>query len=212
MGRVYSRMERWSDGVVHLLGIGAALVAVTVLLKRVVSARDALAIFAAAVYGGGLLAMIGFSAAYNLTRRPRRKAVIQRFDHAAIFLMIAGSYTPFALISLGGATGGGLLAAVWLIALAGIGIKLWWPRRLERGSVALYLGLGWLGLPAAFAMAAVVPVSTLVLIGLGGVLYSAGVGFHVWHRMPHHNTVWHVFVLAGAGCHYVAVTQAIGVA
>lgn len=206
------RYERRIDGAVHALGVGAALVGVLVLLHTVLATHDALATLAASVYGAGALAMFGFSAAYHLATKPNRREILRRCDHAAIFVMIAGSYTPFALVSVGGRLGYGLLALVWLIAIGGVALKLFWPRRLDRVSIALYLALGWIGLPAVGAVIPVLPLSALVLLGAGAVLYTAGVAFHLRRSLAHHNAIWHSFVLAAAACHYVAVLAALGVA
>jgi hemolysin III len=206
------RYERLIDSSVHALGVSAALVGVFVLLHTVLAAHDVLATVAASIYGVGALAMFGFSAAYHFARSPDRRERLRRCDHAAIFVMIAGSYTPFALISVGGTLGNGLLALLWLIAIGGALLKLFRPHRLERVSIALYLALGWIGLPAMGAVIPVLPLSALVLLGAGALLYTAGVAFHLWRGLAHHNAIWHSFVLAAAACHYVAVLAALGVA
>ncbi len=207
-----TRQERRIDGAVHALGVSAALIGVIVLLHTVLATHDTRATLAASLYGAGALAMFGFSAAYHLAARPDRREILRRCDHAAIFVMIAGSYTPFALVSVGGRLGYGLLALVWLIAIGGVVLKLFWPRRLDRVSIALYLALGWIGLPAVGAVIPVLPLSALVLLGAGAVLYTAGVAFHLSRGLAHHNAIWHSFVLAAAACHYVAVLAALGVA
>lgn len=201
----YSRRELRADAAVHLLGLAGSAVALAALLAVVVPSGDTLPIVAASVYCTGLVAMLWLSAAYNLVRRGDWKERLRRADHAAIFLMIAGTYTPFALVSLGGVAGHALLALVWLIAAAGIFLKLLYPRRYERISIGLYLGLGWIGLPLVGVLVAVLPPGALVPLAIGGVLYTVGVGFHLWERLPYHNAVWHGFVLAAAGCHYAAV-------
>lgn len=207
-----ARQERRIDGAVHVLGVSAALIGAVLLLRDSLAGHDARTILAAWVYSAGALAMFGFSAAYHLATRPDRRGILRRCDHAAIFVMIAGSYTPFALVSVGGTLGLGLLALVWVVALAGVVLKLLRPLRLGRGSIALYLALGWIGLPAAGALVPVLPRSALVLLGAGAVLYTAGVAFHLWRGLAHHNAIWHGFVLAAACCHYAAVRAALGVA
>ena len=201
----YTRKERLCDGVIHLIGAGASVLASGALVFAVLPARDGDTLLAAAVYGAGLVAMFGASAAYNLTTRPDLKENIRRYDHAAIFLMIGGTYTPFALIGIGGEPGHVLLALVWPVAAFGVWLKLFRPRRFERGSVILYLALGWAGLAKAGAVVAALPTPTLVLVGIGGVFYTIGVVFHLWEKLPYHNAVWHAFVLTAASCHYAAV-------
>jgi hemolysin III len=205
-----ARHERLIDGAIHVLGVSAALVGVALLLRQTLAGHDARTILAAWVYSAGALAMFGCSAAYHLATRPDRRERLRRCDHAAIFVMIAGSYTPFALVSVGGWLGDGLLALVWLVALGGVMLKLLRPFPRERVSIALYLALGWIGLPAVGALIPVLPRSALLLLGAGAVLYTAGVAFHVWRGLAHHNAIWHGFVLAAAACHYGAVLTALG--
>jgi hemolysin III len=201
----YTRNERLVDGVIQVLGVSAALVGAAALLYFVIPTRDAASILSAAIYCVGLVAMFAFSVAYHMAGRPSLKERIRRYDHAAIFLMIAGTYTPFALVGLGGTVGVALLALVWLMALAGLVFKLAWARRFERGSVFLYLALGWLGLPAIGSLVAALPTTVVVLLGIGGFLYTIGIAFHLWEKLPQHNAAWHASVLAAAACHYAAV-------
>jgi hemolysin III len=166
-------------------------------------------IVSVAVYGLGLLAMIGASALYNFAAASRRKEWFRRCDHAAIFLMIAGTYTPFALVRMGGAWGIGIAGFVWLVAVAGIALKFLYPRRLEGISILLYLALGWVILAALEPLFAGVPLSAIILIAIGGLLYSFGVLFHLWRRLPYHNAIWHGFVLSAAACHWAAVLDGV---
>jgi hemolysin III len=205
----YSRNERLIDGVIHGLGVAGSTGAVAVLLAVVIRTHDAISILAAAIYGACLIAMFWLSAAYNLLAHPGWKERLRPYDHAAIFLMIAGTYTPFALVAIGGGMGCGLLALVWLLAIAGLSLKLLRPRRLERASVIMYLALGWIGLPAAGLLVASVATPVLVLLGIGGLLYTLGVVFHLWQNLAHQNAVWHGFVLAAAGCHFAAVLNVL---
>lgn len=201
----YTRSEQWVDGVLQSVAAAAALIGAGVLLGYAVPTQDALAITSAALYGVGLVALFGISTAYHLASGPRWKDAIRRADHAAIFFMIAGTYTPVALIGIGGTVGIVLTAAVWTLAVAGMLFKVAWPRRFELGSVFLYVALGALGLPAVGAMVAALPATELALLGVGGLLYVVGVGFHLWESLPQQNAVWHALVLAAAACHYVVV-------
>jgi hemolysin III len=207
--------EHAADRWVHLLGLGlgppAALGVVAVAALN--GAHGQLA--SVALYAAGLLAMLGCSAAYHL-RRPgledssARREWLRRLDHAAIFAMIAGTYTPFTL-KLERAWALGLTGCIWALAAAGIAVKLMRPRRqvgagrLHGISVALYLALGWIGLLALGPLMASLGPATLVLIAVGGALYTAGVVFHLWQRLPYQNAIWHGFVLVAAGVHYAAV-------
>jgi hemolysin III len=201
----YSRGERIADNCIHALGVSVGLIGAVVLAVAATRQDNALLIPGVLLYGLGLIAMLGFSALYNITRPSPRKALFRRLDHAAIFVMIAGSYTPFALNGLGGAWGHGLLAFVWLVALAGAALKLFAPRRVRRFSTALYLLLGWSGLVALEPLFGALPMPALFLLATGGALYSLGVVFHHWQRLPYQNAIWHGLVLAAAGCHYGAI-------
>jgi hemolysin III len=208
----YSRPERIADAVVHGLGLTFGLAAFVSLAIIVLPSGDILLWLALGLYGAGLLAMLGCSALYNLAGPGRWKAVLRRLDHAAIFVMIAGTYTPFMLIAVGGAWGLGLLAFVWSVALCGAMLKLFWPSRLDRLSVAAYLLLGWSVVVALGPLFGALSAAGLVLLGTGGLLYSLGVAFHLWHRLPYQNAVWHAFVLAAAACHFSAVLGEIAFA
>lgn len=201
----YTPVERRIDGAIHYLGIALAGAGVAELLWRSGATGDSRRIVAAAAYCIGLLATIGFSAGYHLIDRQDWKEIVRRCDRTAIYLMIAGTYTPFALVALGDGIGFVLLGAVWLIALCGIALVWWRPRRFERARIVIYLALGWIGLPVFGAL----PGTTLALLGAGGLLYSLGVCFHLWHRLPGQNAVWHGLVLVAAACHYVAVFRVL---
>ena len=205
----YTHTERLIDGAVHVLGVIMSVVAIAVLLHIVIPSGDAVLISAATMYSVGLVAMFSLSATYNLTIDRKWKEAVRRYDHAAIFIMIAGTYTPFALVGIGGSVGHDLLALVWLVAIIGVLLKMFWPRRFERASLLLYLALGWIGLVAVNSIIAALPISSLVLLGLGGILYTVGIMFHVWTRLPYHNAIWHTFVLVAAGCHYLSVLETI---
>lgn len=196
---------RRTDGFVHVIGLTLCPLAALYLIIQVAATGGGLALAAAAVYCVGMLATFGFSAAYHFTSEPILKETIRACDHAAIFVMIAGTYTPFALFAVGGHLGWGILALVWLLAVCGVQLKLFWPRRWDRSSVLLYLIMGWIGLPAVGTLFDTLPGPTLALLGVGGILYTFGVGFHLWDRLRFQNALWHLFVLSAAGCHYVAV-------
>jgi hemolysin III len=201
-----TRAEVLADAVVHGAGIAGAGTAAVLLLGAVTATGDATAVAAAAIYAAALIAMPWVSAAYNLSPPNRWRHLLRRLDHATIFVMIAGTYTPFGLVALGGALGHALFALVWLAAVGGAILKLWHPSWLDtRRSVALYLALGWCALPALGPLAATLGPQTLALVGLGGVLYSVGVIFHLWTTLPFHNAIWHAFVFVAAGCHAFAV-------
>lgn len=209
----YSAGELRADRLVHLAGLGAGAAGVAVLLVwGAVSGAgtgNATAPAVLAVYGAGLVAMLGFSAWYNLDRRPAWRGWLRRADHAAIYAMIAGTYTPFAVYVLPGARGATLLAVVWGVAAAGMVLKLAAPRRLEGLSIVAYLALGWAVVAVAGPFVAAASTATLALLFAGGVLYTAGVAIHLWRGLPYQNAIWHAAVLAAAGCHYAAVVDTV---
>jgi hemolysin III len=207
----YTRAERLSDAVVHVAGLALVLAAVPVLIVVTALVRgDAPAVAGVSVYAAGLVLMIGASALYNIAEGFRwgaaRAWLLRRIDHAAIYLKIAATYTPFALISGHGLA---VTAGVWLAALAGVALKIASPERFRWAALALYLGMGWAGVLAGGALLAALPWPVLVLMGTGGALYTLGVVFYVWDRLPFHLTVWHGFVLAASLVFYAAVLAAV---
>lgn len=201
----YSRAERLSDAAVHLLGIVAALVGVPILVTLAVVWRgDASAVASTTLYGVALITMLVFSALFHLTRQPRLRRIFRSLDHTAILCLIAATYTPFVLLSDADATG--LLVTLWVAALAGAALRAFAPDRLKFAAIALALGMGWAGLIGGSALLAALSTPVLVLITTGGVLYSLGVVFCLWERLPFHYTIWHVCVLAASAVFYAAVT------
>lgn len=201
--------ERTADAIVHVIGIAAGSVAVAIMLAAAFRHLPAPSTASLAIYGAAMLVMLGCSAAYHMVALPAWKRLLQRFDHAAIFLKIAGTYTPLVIVKMGGIAGYALLGAVWAVALAGAGAKLLLASSWDRTAIPLYLALGWAGAIMLQPLAASVPLGALVLLGLGGGLYSVGVLFHLWTSLPYQNAVWHAFVLAGTACHFGAVTGAV---
>jgi hemolysin III len=206
----YTLRERIADGCVHIVGVTASLVALGALLVIGVKSETTLWGVALLIYGLALVSMFFCSAGYHLITWPRLKEVFRRLDHAAIFLMIAGTYTPFVLIKMNDTWGLTLLAVVWAIAVMGVAIKLFVPRFLEGLTVALYLIQGWAVLAAWHPLVTSVPGRALTLLMLGGVLYTIGVVFHLWERLPYQNAIWHGFVLSAASCHFAAVIFVVG--
>lgn len=208
----YSPRERIADFIVHLLGIVGSIVGIVVLLVVSIGTWSALAVVSVSVYGIGLLAVFCCSAAYNHINHLAWKAVFRRLDHAAIYVKIAATYTPFAAVKMTIWPGAGLLAGVWAAAIFGLTLKLWFPERLIKTSYVLYLTQGWAVLLVAQPLATAVSDLTLVMLCIGGVLYTTGVVFHLWESLPYHNAIWHAFVVAGSSCHYVAVLDSMSVA
>jgi hemolysin III len=206
----YTIRERVADGCIHLVGVAASLVALIALLIIGVKSQAMLWVVSLTIYGLALVATFSFSAGYHLVVRPKLKEVLRRLDHAAIFLMIAGTYTPFILIKMNTPWGLGLLAVVWTMAAIGIAIKLFAPGFLDGLSTALYLVQGWAVIAAWEPLMSAMPGRVLTLLMAGGVLYTIGVVFHLWERLPYQNAIWHGFVLSAASCHFAAVIVVVG--
>lgn len=205
MVRPCSRAEYIADAVVHLIGLAFGVGACATLAIFAVIQPEWSRLVSLSVYGLGLLAMLACSALYNMTHHIAWKARFRRLDHAAIFVMIAGSYTPLALAVIGGSWGYGLLVFVWTVALTGVFLKLCFPLRFDGLSVVAYLLLGWTIVIAIGPLLDGASTAGLILLATGGGLYSLGVIFHLWERLPFQAAIWHVFVLAAAACHFSAI-------
>jgi hemolysin III len=193
---------------VHVAGLAAGGVGGLTLLGLSLGLGRLSQTAAIGVYAACLMAMFVCSAAYNLAS-PRRRPLLRRFDHAAIFLMIAGSYTPFTTQSLTGGWAIGMTATVWLLAAAGMAGKLFLPG-LGRGFwVGLYLGLGWIAIIAVKPLLATVSLLALILLLAGGLVYSVGVVVYVRRTLPFRRAIWHGFVIAAAGMQYAAILTGV---
>lgn len=209
---VYKAGERLADTIVQCIGLGAAIVGVAILMGIAFVFLPPYSILSLATYSVGLIAMLAFSLSYNRAHPGRLKEILRRLDHAAIFIMIAGTYTPFALLKIGAPWGHVLFATVWAVAGIGVVMKLAWPRRFERFSIILYLAQGWAVLVALDPLLQSVSTWALVLLCVGGSLYTIGVVFHLWRSLPYQNAVWHGCVVAAAACHYAAIFDTVHIA
>jgi hemolysin III len=202
----YTAAEATADRAIHLLALPSAIAAIGWLLLTV-APTDAEQTAALMVYGCGLIGMLTASAAYTLSRPCQRKELLRRIDHAMIFVMIAGTYTPFAIYLLQDSDGLLLCGVIWSLAAVGAAVTLAFPRRFERPLFVLYLFMGWmvLGLGPSFLRYLSTPVTLLLFAG--GAAYSVGALVHSRCRFPFHNVVWHALVVLGAGLHWLAVVQ-----
>lgn len=201
----YTRAEEFFHAVTH--GAGAVLAAIggLFLLQEARGTGDPWRLASFAIYGATLVLLYTVSTLYHGVSRPGLKAKLRVLDHAAIYLLIAGSYTPFILLRLRGPWGWTLLALVWAVALAGVIYKLTLLDRFPRFSTASYLAMGWMALAAAAPLAARLGAETIAWILAGGVIYTAGTLIYHYNRIRHAHVVWHMFVLAGSVCHFVAI-------
>lgn len=201
----YSKAERIADGVVHAVGIVAALSAGSILLALAVFHAAPGEYVAAVFYVVSLLTALSISMVYNQWPISRAKWILRRLDHSAIYLLIAGTYTPFLAQLDDTAIAGTLLALIWSAAAAGVAIKLFLPGRFDRLAIVFYLAIGWSGAAIFGTLLSDLPATTLWLIVAGGIVYSSGIVFFIWHRLKFQTAVWHGFVVGGAALHLAAV-------
>ncbi|WP_170574160.1 PAQR family membrane homeostasis protein TrhA [Ruegeria atlantica] len=201
----YSRAERVSDGIVHILGVTSALVAVPVLITVTAQNRsEPEAVLGVFVYGVALVLMLTFSALYNMIESERWADLLRRLDHTGIYVKIAGTYTPFLLLP--GVQAPGLLIGLWSSATLGSVLKLIDPGRFRWFGLALYLMMGWAVVWAGQSMLSALTPTVVWLIIAGGSVYTVGVLFYLCEQLPFHNTIWHVFVLAGSALFFIAIS------
>jgi len=197
--------EEMANSITHGVGIILAVAGLGVLTAFASVFGNVWHIVSASVFGGMLIFLYTASTLYHSARVPRVKTFLQALDHCAIFLLIAGTYTPFTLVSLHGPWGWSLFGVIWGLALLGIVFEMTPFRRYRAVSIGLYLGMGWLILAAINPMLAHVPFGGLALLLAGGLAYTLGTGFYVLRRLRYHHAIWHLFVLAGSILHFFAI-------
>ncbi len=203
--KVFSLREEIAHAISHGVGILLSIIALTVLVA--VSLRDGGVrhVVGSAVFGTTLIVLYVTSTLYHSVSHPRVKPVLRKLDHTAIYLLIAGTYTPLTLVTLHGPWGWGILTANWLLAVAGI-LHAWSPWRHHRALAhVLYVLMGWLIIIAVVPLSRALQVGGLVLLVLGGVVYTSGLAFYAWRRLPYNHLVWHLFVLTGSVLHFFAI-------
>ena len=203
--REQSPREELANALTHGLGAALAVAGLAVLVTQAALHGDAWRVVSFALYGSTLVLLYLFSTLYHAVPWPRVKAVLHRLDHAAIFLLIAGTYTPLSLVTLRGAWGWSLFGIEWGLALVGILVKTMLFGRFRRVGVAVYVGMGWAALAAIKPLLETVPLQGLAWVLAGGLAYTGGVGFYVAKGLRYHHAVWHLFVLAGSVCHWVCM-------
>lgn len=201
----YASGDELASSVVHGIGIVLSVAGLATLVAFSAILGDARAIVSSAVFGTTLILLYTASTLYHSIPGDTAKRVLRTLDHIAIFLLIAGTYTPFTLLALPGAWGWSLFAAIWALATVGSALELGWLKRYRKFAVLLYVAMGWIGLVAFRPLADSLATGGLALLIGGGVAYTLGVPFYLARKMPYHHTVWHVFVLAGSVLHYLAV-------
>jgi hemolysin III len=200
-----SSHDELANACTHALGVALALAGLAVLVTLASLHGSARQIVSYSIYGATLVLLYAVSTAYHGVCLPRVKRVLRTLDHAAIYLLIAGTYTPFALISLRGAWGWSLLGIIWALAATGVIFKVFFTGRFPITSTVVYLAMGWLALVAVRQLFAHVPPAGLVLLFAGGFCYTVGILFFALDHKRFHHAIWHVFVLGGSVCHFFAV-------
>jgi hemolysin III len=201
----YTFGEELANSLIHGFGIVLSIAGLIVLLSVAATTGGLREIASCAIYGATLVLLYTTSTLYHSVNRPQSKHVLRTLDHLAIFLLIAGTYTPFVLIALHGVWSWALFAIVWCLAAIGTVFELTALRRFRRAMVALYIAMGWVGLIGVKPLVAALPAAGLWLLFGGGVSYTFGVLFYRWHSLRYHHAVWHLFVLGGSVLHYFAV-------
>lgn len=205
---IYSRAERIADVTIHVLGVAAALIAVGVLFFLLSGQMGWGTFTATLIYSGALIVMLGASAAYHMGAYTAARPILRRLDHAAIYLKIAGTFTPLSVV-LGTAFGYVVLGLVWALALLGAAAKLMSARGKMTTGWVPYVALGWIGVALFVPLIAVLPWLSLGLLLGGGLLYSAGVVFYRWEGLRFAVAIWHGFILVASGCFFVGISAAI---
>jgi hemolysin III len=202
-------VEELPNALTHGFGLLCSILGFIVLLVVTLIRGGKWQIISCAIYGVTLICVYAASTLYHGVSSPRWKKGFLLFDHCAIYLLIAGTYTPFLLVNLRGGWGWPLFGVIWGIAVSGVLFKLLFADRFPIFSVAMYLGMGWLGIIAAKQVYIHVPSIGLVWIFAGAIAYSIGVIFYACKKIPHHHTIWHLLVMAGSGCHYIAILYSV---
>jgi len=197
--------EELANAITHGIGLILSLAGFAVLLVFAILRGGPLQIVSCAVYGTTLVCVYAASTLYHTLSWPRARRALKIFDHCAIYLLIAGTYTPFTLVSLRGGWGWSLFAIVWALAMAGIVFKFWFIDHFKILSTALYLAMGWIALIAIRPLLTSIPAHGIYWLFAGGLLYSIGVGFFAARGLRFGHAIWHLFVIAGSACHYFAV-------
>lgn len=201
-----SAQSELANTITHAVGVALALAGLAVLVTIASLHGNPRQVVSYSIYGVTLVLLYAASTAYHGIRLPRARRLLQTLDHAAIYLLIAGTYTPFSLISLRGAWGWSLFGVIWALAATGVVFKVFFTGRFSRTSTLVYLGMGWLALIAARQLFANLPAQGLALLFAGGLCYTVGVLFFALDRKLRFNhAIWHLFVLAGSVCHFFAV-------
>ena len=202
---LYSLGEETANSITHGIGAGLSIAALSVLVTLACLFGDAWRIVSFSIYGLTLVLLYLSSTFYHSFQCPYLKNKFQILDQSAIFLLIAGTYTPFAVVTLRGGWGWTLLGLTWAVGIVGIILRVFFVDRFKPISLAIYIGMGWLGIIAIKPLLSALPAGGMILLGSGGLTYTLGVVFYLWEGIPFNHTIWHLFVLGGSVCHFFSI-------
>jgi hemolysin III len=201
----FSIIEEIWHAITHGLGLALSIAGLTIMVAFASMDGSIITVVSSAIFGTTLILLYGSSTLYHAITHHDIKQRFQQFDHASIYLLIAGSYTPITLVSLGGAWGWSIFAAVWTIAIIGICLTFVYPRRFEKLSLLLYVIMGWIIIIAIKPLLESMESGGLWLLLAGGLSYTVGILFYVWEKLPFNHAIWHLFVLGGSILHFFMV-------
>ncbi len=201
----YSKAEEIANSVTHGVGAALGIAALTLLIIFSLRYGTASHVISSIVYGSSLIILYSASTLYHAIPYPKAKDILQKVDHSSIFLLIAGTYTPFTLVSIRGPWGWTIFGLIWGLATFGIALEIFSKKKFKKLSIGLYLGMGWLAIVAIKPMLENVETGGLILLLAGGLFYSLGVIFYVWKKLPFNHAIWHLFVLAGSILQFFSV-------
>lgn len=201
----YTEAEEQANRWTHAVGTVLAAAGAAALINLALQQGERTRVVSVSIYAAATLIFYSISTTYHSVRKPRLRYLFRILDHAGVYLMIAGTYTPFAMITLRGSWGLWLLIMVWGLAAVGSFMKVFTTHRLPYVGPMLYLGMGWLVLLVIKPLAAALAVNGLLLLFAGGAAYTVGVAFYLWDRLPYNHAIWHLFVLAGSALHFAAI-------
>lgn len=201
----YTVAEEIANAISHGIGAGLGVAGLAVLVTMAAAKGDVWRVVSFSIYGATLVILYLASTFYHAFQSPRVKRIFRIFDHSAIFLLIAGTYTPFTLVTLRGPWGWTLFGLIWAMAIAGIALKAFFVDRAEKLSVAIYIIMGWLAVIAAKPLIETLAWEGLAWLAAGGLSYTLGVVFYAWKKLPLNHAIWHLFVLGGSVCHFFGI-------
>ncbi len=197
--------EEWANSITHGVGVVLSIIGLPVLILMAVARGEISLLVGCSIFGSALVFMYAASTLYHSFQKPTLKRILRIVDHIAIYLLIAGTYTPFALLYFDGGLGWTLLCLEWGIALVGVVFKLFFTGRFGIISTIVYIAMGWLAVVVAKPLLAAAPLGCVAWMAAGGLLYTGGIVFYAWERLPYNHAIWHIFVLGGSLCHYLAL-------